>query len=220
MQHSVFVFDAYGTLFDVHSAVRRHSRAVGPDAERLSALWRAKQLEYSWVRTLMGRYLDFWTLTEQALDYALAATPSVDPDLRNDLLSAYRSLDAYPEVPGLLTELKQEGRQLAILSNGSSDMLESAVRSAGLAGLFDAILSADAIRAYKTVGQVYDLVETHFRVYPEAVSFQSSNRWDVAGAAAYGFRAVWINRFGQPDEYGDLAPAAVLPSLDGLLRLA
>ncbi len=219
MSYSVFAFDAYGTLFDVHAAVRRHAAALGPDAARFSDTWRAKQLEYSWVRSLAGRYRDFWTLTEEALDFCFAAFPSADRGLKGKLLEAYRKLDCYREVPELIRALKREGRQLAILSNGTPEMLEAAVAAAGLEGSFDAILSVDTIQAYKTDKRVYDLVTTHFRVYPDAVSFQSSNRWDVAGATAYGFRAVWINRSGAPDEYADMAPAAVLPSLEGLLRL-
>ena len=219
MACSIYAFDAYGTLFDVHAAVRRHAAALGPEAAPFSALWRAKQLEYSWVRTLAGRYQDFWTLTEQALDFAFASYPSADRGLRPALIEAYRRLDCYPEVPELIRGLKRQDKQLAILSNGTPDMLASAVAAAGLEGCFDAVLSVDEVRAYKADQRVYDLVTTHFRVYPEAVSFQSSNRWDVAGAAVYGLRSVWINRSGAPDEYADLAPAAVLTSLEGLLRL-
>jgi 2-haloacid dehalogenase len=122
-------------------------------------------------------------------------------------------------VPELIRRLKREGKQLAILSNGTSQMLDSAVAAAGLQGCFDVVLSVDVLRAYKSDPRVYDLVTTHFRVYPEAVSFQSSNRWDVAGATAYGLRTVWINRSGMPDEYPDLPAAAVLPSLHGLSEL-
>ncbi len=219
MSHSVYAFDAYGTLFDVHAAVRRHAAALGPDAARFSETWRAKQLEYSWVRSLAGRYRDFWRLTEDALDFCFAAFPSADKALRPNLLDAYHKLDCYPEVPELIRTLRREGRQIAILSNGTPEMLDAAVEAAGLKGSFDAILSVDPLRLYKTDFRVYDLVTTHFRVYPDAVSFQSSNRWDIAGATGYGFRTVWINRAGVPDEYPDLTPAAVLPSLEGLLRL-
>jgi 2-haloacid dehalogenase len=219
MACSVFAFDAYGTLFDVHAAVRRHADAVGPDAARLSEIWRAKQLEYSWVRTLASRYRDFWALTEDALDYAFSAVTSADRGTRATLLEAYRRLECYPEVPELIRTLKREGKRLAILSNGTPQMLDSAVAAAGLQGCFDVILSVDVLRAYKADPRVYDLVTTHFRVYPEAVSFQSSNRWDIAGATAYGLRTVWINRSGAPDEYADLPATAVLPSLLGLSEL-
>ncbi len=219
MSPPVFAFDAYGTLFDVHAAVRRHAAALGPDATRFSETWRTKQLEYTWVRSLAGRYRDFWSLTEESLDYCFSAFPSADRALRPKLLEAYRRLDCYREVPELIRALKREGKQLAILSNGTPEMLRAAVAAVGLEGSFDAILSVDTLGVYKTDRHVYDLVTTHFRVYPDAVSFQSSNRWDVAGATAYGFRTVWINRSGAPDEYPDMSPAAVLPSLEGLLKL-
>jgi 2-haloacid dehalogenase len=217
MRHSAFVFDAYGTLFDVHAAVRRNAERIGPDGQSFSEIWRAKQLEYSWTRTLMGAYRDFWQLTEDALDFAFARVPSADRALRADLLEAYWHLDCYPEVPSVLRALKAEGARLAILSNGSPAMLDAAVRSAALDQVLDEVFSVDAVRRFKTDPAVYDLVATSWRLYPSAVSFQSSNRWDVAGAARFGFRTVWINRSGQPDEYLDLRPDVILPSLEGLI---
>ena len=214
--YSAFVFDAYGTLFDVHAAVRRHAAGIGPDGQLLSDIWRAKQLEYSWTRTLMGAYLDFWQLTEQALDFALRKVPSVDPAIRTALLDAYWKLDCYPEVPAVLKELKSHGGRVAILSNGSPEMLESAVNSAGLGLVIDEIFSVDQVRRFKTDPSVYDLVTTAWRLYPGKISFQSSNRWDAAGAKKFGFRTVWINRTNQPDEYLDLAPDLILTSLEGL----
>lgn len=219
MSFSVYVFDAYGTLFDVHAAVRRHAAAVGPDAAALSEIWRQKQLEYSWVRSLMNRYEDFWNLTEQALDYAFSKFENADRSTKEQLLEAYQQLDCYPEVPEVLKSLKQGGAKLAILSNGSPAMLDGAVRAAGLEDVLDEVFSVDSIRHYKTDPQVYEMVTNHFRVYPEAISFQSSNRWDVAGATAAGFRTVWINRSEQPDEYLDLPAAAVLKDLTGLAAL-
>lgn len=216
MTHAAYVFDAYGTLFDVHAAVRRHATAIGPQGPALSQLWRAKQLEYSWVRSLMGAYRDFWQLTEEALDFALASMPDVDRSVRATLLDAYFKLDCYPEVPGVLKALKARGAKVAILSNGSPAMLESAVRNAALNDIIDDIFSVDALRVFKTAPEVYELVTTNYRAYPEAISFQSSNRWDIAGAAKFGFRPVWINRSQAPDEYADLAPSLILPSLSGL----
>ncbi|ALV29644.1 haloacid dehalogenase type II [Pannonibacter phragmitetus] len=216
MAHSAYVFDAYGTLFDVHAAVRKHAAKLGPDAQTFSFVWRQKQLEYSWVRALMQRYEDFWVLTEQALDTTFNLFPSADRGLRADLLNAYWALDCYPEVPEVLTSLKQAGARLAILSNGTPSMLESAAKAAGITELLDEIFSVHDLRTYKTDPRVYELVTNHFRVYPEAISFQSSNRWDIAGATAYGFRTVWMNRTTQPDEYPDLAPSAVLSDLTGL----
>ncbi|PTW55789.1 2-haloacid dehalogenase [Breoghania corrubedonensis] len=219
MSHSAYVFDAYGTLFDVHAAVRKHAEAVGPDATQLSTLWRAKQLEYSWVRSMMGRYQDFWTLTEQALDFAFKAVPTADASMRAQLLDAYHRLDCYAEVPQVLKKLKDTGAKLAILSNGSPAMLAGAVSAAGLDGVLDEVFSVDSLRVYKTDERVYEMVTNHFRIYPEAVSFQSSNRWDIAGATAFGFRTVWINRAGMPEEYHDLPPNAVLQDLNGLTAL-
>ena len=217
MHHSAYVFDAYGTLFDVHAAVRRHASAIGPDGQTLSEIWRAKQLEYSWVRTLMGAYADFWKLTEEALDFALQKVPSADPGLRADLLDAYWRLDCYPEVPQVLKGLKAAGVRIGILSNGSPAMLDAAVRSAALDQVIDDVYSVDQIRRFKPDPAVYDIVTTNWRLYPASISFQSSNRWDVAGATRFGFRTVWINRANQPDEYRDLPPALILPSLEGLL---
>ncbi len=214
---NVYVFDAYGTLFDVHSAVRRHAGKLGPQSQHFSEIWRAKQLEYTWVRALMGKYVDFWQLTSEALDYAFAVAAPDRRAMRSGLLESYRHLEAYPEVRGVLDRLKTSGARLAILSNGSPEMLAAAVASAEIGDLLDEIVSVDAIGSYKTDPRVYALVEKKLGVASPAVSFQSSNRWDVAGAVAYGFRAVWINRTDQPDEYGDLPPVAVMPSLQGLL---
>lgn len=214
--HSIYVFDAYGTLFDVHAAVRRHASRLGPNAASFSEIWRTKQLEYSWVRGLIGAYRDFWLLTEEALDYAFTKFPEIDQSVRSDLLAAYHELEAYQEVRAVLEALKAEGHQLGILSNGSPAMLEAAVSGNGLTDLFDHILSVEPIRTFKTKRETYELVTTAFRCFPDVVSFQSSNRWDIAGATDFGFRSVWINRTGQPDEYTDLAPAAVLKDLSGL----
>lgn len=215
---SVYVFDAYGTLFDVHSAVARLSSRIGPEADRLSALWRAKQLEYSWVRSLMRRHADFWRLTGDALDFAMAAVPGVDPALRDLLLDAYRTLDAYPEVPAVLAELRRRNARCAILSNGSPEMLADAVGSAGLADLLDGVLSVEEPGIFKPDPSVYQLVLDRFGVGAGEVSFQSSNAWDIAGAAAFGFAAVWINRTAQPREYPDIGPIREVRDLTALLE--
>jgi 2-haloacid dehalogenase len=216
MSHAAYVFDAYGTLFDVHAAVRKHAGEMGPDGQAFSDLWRAKQLEYSWIRTLMGAHADFWTLTEQALNHAFARFPSADPKLKASLLDAYWHLDCYPEVPSVLKSLKRRGARIAILSNGTPQMLQSAVKKAGLDLIIDDIFSVETVRAFKTAPAVYDMVTTTYRLYPNVVSFQSSNRWDVAGATKFGFRTVWINRGDMPDEYADFGPSLILPSLESL----
>jgi len=215
-----FVFDAYGTLFDVHAAIGRHRAAAGPDADRLSELWRVKQLEYTWTLTLAGRYADFWVLTERALDFALARFPGVDRALKPALMDAYRTLDAFADAGAALAALKARGHPTAILSNGSPAMLTAAVAAAGLGPHLDAVLSVDAVRMYKPRPEVYALVTERFGVAPTDVVFVSSNRWDVMGARASGFRCAWINRAKVPDEYADLAPDDVLDSLDQLPTLA
>lgn len=213
---SVFVFDAYGTLLDVHAAISRYRSQAGPDADRLSDIWRTKQLEYSWTLTLAGRYVDFWTLTQRALDYALARVPSVNKALRSKLLDAYFALDAFPDARSTLQALKAKGHQTAILSNGSPDMLNGAVDAAGIAGDLDAVLSVDALKMFKPRPEVYGLVTGRFACKPGDVTFVSSNRWDVMGAAAFGFAACWINRSNMPDEYPDFAPQRILRDLNAL----
>ncbi len=214
---AVAVFDAYGTLFDVHSAVMRHAERVGPDAAKLSDVWRAKQLEYTWVLSLTGRYEPFWELTVRALDYAFEVVSAADRTTRADLLAAYRSLSAYPEAAEVLEALRAQGIPTAILSNGDPGMLASAVGTSGMTGHLDAVLSVDAVKIFKTHPKAYDLVVAHFGVTGAEVIFVSSNRWDVAGAAAYGFSPVWVNRLGRPDEYPGLNPVAVIGDLRGLV---
>ncbi|MCU0869869.1 MAG: haloacid dehalogenase type II [Burkholderiales bacterium] len=211
------VFDAYGTLFDVHSAVAKHAARLGPDAAALSQTWRTKQLEYSWVHSLMHRYEDFWTLTTRALDFAFARHGVHDDALRADLLAAYETLDAYAEVPAVLAQLRGAGLQTAILSNGAPAMLASAVRSAGLDGAFDALLSVDSLRRYKPDPRVYALATDRFGLLASEIAFMSSNAWDVAGARAFGFDVHWINRTQQPAEYPRSAAADQLPDLTALL---
>jgi len=215
-----FVFDAYGTLFDVHAAIARHRPAAGPDADRLSDLWRAKQLEYTWTLTLMGRYEPFWRLTERALDFALARYPSVDPSLKPKLLDAYRELGAFPDARAALAALKAKESPTAILSNGSPDMLAAAVKAADFGKLLDHVLSVDTIRIYKPRREVYALAIAALALPPTEIGFVSSNRWDVAGAAASGMTAIWVNRGGAPAEYGEFAPAATLKNLTELAQLS
>ncbi len=193
------VFDAYGTLFDVHSAVRRYSNQI-KESEAVSALWRAKQLEYTWLRSLMGRYVDFWQVTADALDFALETYGISDTVIRQDLLQAYMTLSCYSEVPDVLDRLKRKGIRCAILSNGSPQMLSSAVKNSGLSEFFDAVISVDMIGQYKPDPRVYRLAVDELKVEKIKIAFQSSNAWDAAGANAYGFNVVWVNRFKQKPE--------------------
>jgi len=219
MPARAFVFDAYGTLFDVHAAIARHRDAAGPDADRFSEIWRAKQLEYAWMLSAAGHYVDFWTLTERALDYAFARVPSVDRALRAALLDVYFMLDAFPDARAALTALHAKGLKTAILSNGNPCMLSGAVEAAGIAADLDAVLSVDAIRLYKPNAAVYAMVTGAFGIAPAEVVFVSSNRWDVMGATAFGFRGVWVNRANMPDEYQEFPPVKVVRDLTSLATL-
>ena len=210
------VFDAYGTLFDVHSAVGKHRPKLGGKADVVSGTWRTKQLEYTWQRTILDRYVDFWRVTADGLDFALDAHGVDDAALRDDLLNAYLSLDCYPEVPGVLKVLKDAGLRTAILSNGSPMMLKAAVESAGLGGALDAVISVDALGVYKPSAEVYELAMDELDVGRGQVSFQSSNAWDAAAAATFGFRVAWCNRFGQARERLPDAPDVEIRTLDEL----
>ena len=213
------VFDAYGTLFDVHGPPRKLAAEIGEKSDDISKLWRQKQLEYTWTHTLAGRYVEFWTLTQRALDFTFARVPSVDRKLRTDLLDAYLKLDAFPDARAVLRELKARGERTAILSNGSPAMLASAVEAAGIKFDLDAVLSVDAVKMFKPRPEVYALVTKEFQVTPAEVVFVSSNRWDAMGATAFGFRSVWVNRAKAPDDYPDFPPLAVVPDLTGLLSV-
>ena len=212
------VFDAYGTLFDVHSAVRRYSNQI-KESEAVSALWRAKQLEYTWLRSLMGRYVDFWQVTADALDFALETYGISDTVIRQDLLQAYMTLSCYSEVPDVLDRLKRKGVRCAILSNGSPQMLSSAVKNSGLSEFFDAVISVDMISQYKPDPRVYRLAVDELKVEKSKIAFQSSNAWDAAGANAYGFNVVWVNRFKQKPERLNTSVDIELTDLEKLPEL-
>ncbi len=211
-----YIFDAYGTLFDVHAAIARHRAAIGPDADRISELWRTKQLEYTWTLSAMGRYEDFERLTERALDYVLARFPGVDAGIKPALLKAYQELDAYADARQALHALKAAGLLTGIFSNGSPKMLQTAIAAAKLEPLLDHVISIHALRVYKPRHEVYALVTKALKVTPDEVAFVSSNRWDVAGAANFGFKPIWVNRAKMPDEYPGLAPVAVVSDLAAL----
>jgi len=213
------VFDAYGTLFDFNSAVARHRAAIGPRADALSELWRAKQIQYTWLRNSMGAYDKFWQVTGEALDHCLAAQGITDPSVRERLMGAYLALDPFPEVPAMLDRLKSAGVRLAILSNGNPEMLDPMVATSGLADRFEAVLSVDAAGVFKVVPQGYALVEARCGVKPDKVCFLSSNCWDAHGAAHFGFRTVWINRAGAPDDNLPGTPVAQLKDLSSLPSL-
>ncbi|MDZ4790045.1 MAG: haloacid dehalogenase type II [Hyphomicrobiales bacterium] len=213
------VFDAYGTLFDVHSPTAKLLGEIGPKAARLSELWRLKQLEYTWLRSLMGVHADFWQVTQDGLDYALETTGITDESLRSRLLSLYRSLDAYPDALSAVSALRAAGLRTAILSNGAPEMLEQAVTSALMNGVFDAVLSIEMAGVYKPSPRVYALATEVLQVEAADIAFVSSNGWDVAGAAQFGFHAVHVNRARLPPERMPAAPRAIIESLAELPAL-
>jgi 2-haloacid dehalogenase len=220
MPLTTLVFDAYGTLFDVAGAARiaaQDTPALTDVWPRLAADWRAKQLEYAWLRTITGDYRDFAGVTADALDWAMARH-CIDQGLRDRLLALYAILPAFPEVPAMLAQLQGQAR-LAILSNGTPAMLEAAVSHAGLTGLFEAVLSVDPLRIYKPATVVYDLIQTRMGVARSDVMFISANGWDVAGAARYGFRTVWVNRMGLPVDRLGTEPAQIVADLSVLPAL-
>ena len=211
------VFDAYGTLFDVSSVARGAKDALGEQWQILSDTWRTKQLQYTWLRGLGGHHADFWQVTGDALDFAMETLKISDPALRERLMNLYLSLSAYPEVPQVLQRLKDSSMKLAILSNGTPSMLASAVSNAGLNGLFDAVLSVEAVGVYKPHPSVYGLATGRMGIAADRVCFLSSNSWDAYSAKAFGFRVLWCNRFAQVAERipavpdGEIADLSALP---------
>ena len=212
------VFDAYGTLFDVHSAAARYRGELGDAADAVSQTWRDKQLQYTWLRSLMGRrhHIDFWQLTGDALDFALETHGFDDAALREKLIACYLELDAYGEVKEVLTRLKEAGLKTAILSNGSPDMLAAGVNNSGIDQVLDAVISVEDAGIFKPDPSVYKLAVDRLDVAPERISFQSSNAWDANAAAAFGFRVAWVNRFGARPERLPGPPDAMLKTLSEL----
>jgi 2-haloacid dehalogenase len=211
------VFDAYGTLFDVHAPMRKLSAEIGPKADEISKLWRQKQLEYTWLRSLMGVHADFWHVTGEALDYALAQYEVEEPGLKDEIMALYLKLDAYPEVVEALEAIKSRSKVTAILSNGSPSMLDSAVRHAGLDKLFNMVLSVEDVGIYKPSRRVYRHALQKLQNHDAAsVCFVSANTWDAQGAAQFGFQSVRVNRFGLKDDRIPGRPAALIKDLSEL----
>lgn len=219
------VFDAYGTLFDVAAAARE--AAAEPGREAFAALWpkvandwRLKQLQYTWLRAITKAHTDFWQVTQEGLDWALEASGLDDPELRERLLQLYWELSAYPEAPNMLKSLKDQGFETAILSNGSPDMLKGAVDSAGVTALLDDVLSVESVGIFKPDHSVYELVTDRFKCARDEVLFVSSNGWDAAGAAGFGFTTVWVNRAGEPMDRLPWTPHHVLSDLTAIPDIA
>lgn len=207
------VFDAYGTLLDLTTAVEPHAAALGEAAPQLLALWRAKQLEYTWLRTLIERHADFARVTEDALEYACGALDIQDLSLRRRLLTGFLELAAYPDAAQMLRSLRARGLRTAVLSNGTPAMLERAFAGAGLAPLLDSVLSVETVGFYKPSPRVYHFAAEALDLERGALLFVSANGWDAAGAASAGLRAVWVNRAGGPAERLPVGPAFTLRTL-------
>jgi 2-haloacid dehalogenase len=217
------VFDAYGTLFDFASAAAACGDALGDRTAQVTALWRDKQLQYTWLRSLQGRHADFWQVTGDALDFTLDTLGLADPALHARLMSLYRTLECFPEVPEVLERLKRAGFLIAILSNGSPSMLRDAVEGSRLGGLVDHILSVEEVGVFKTHPSVYRLAVERLATPASSIAFQSSNAWDAHAASAFGMRVVWCNRYGQRRERLPGAPDREIRSLaelPGLLQRA
>lgn len=213
------VFDAYGTLFDFNTAASAAREELGEDWQRLSDLWRLKQLQYTWLRGLGQHHADFWQVTGDALDFALRSLRIERAGLRERLMALYLQLGTYPEVPAMLRDLKDRGMRLAILSNGTPDMLAAVVRNSGLEGVFDAVLSVEEVGVYKPHPAVYGLAAKRLKLDPSRICFLSSNGWDAYSAKAFGLRVIWCNRFGQAPERipakpdGEIADLSALPAM-------
>ena len=220
------IFDAYGTLFDVAAAARQAAAepdfaAIKDTWPAIAEQWRLKQLQYTWLRAITGDHTDFWRVTQDGLDWALQKTGhDNDLTLRERLLALYWELQAYPEVPAMLQRLKSAGLNTAILSNGSPDMLNGAVQSAGIGNVLDDCLSVESVGIFKPDARVYDMVGARFGCARDEVLFVSSNGWDAAGAAGYGFSTVWVNRAGEPMDRLPSVPGTVLGDLTGIPDLA
>lgn len=219
------IFDAYGTLFDVSAAARMAAKEPGRDAfaehwPQIAEHWRLKQLQYTWLRAVMNQHCDFWDVTKDGLDWALEASGlEGDENLRTRLLQLYRELAAYPEVPDMLATLKARGMQTAILSNGSPDMLDAAVQSAGIGASLDDLLSVESVGIFKPARVVYDMVGARFGCTPDEVLFVSSNGWDAGAAAGYGFTTAWVNRAGDPVDRLPARPHHILADLTTIPEL-
>ena len=207
------IFDAYGTLFDVHAAARSLADELGPQWQNLAEIWRAKQLNYSWLRSLMGAHVDFWQVTGEALDFALESCRINNPALRQRLLDLYFNLACYPEVPAMLQALRRAGKATGILSNGSPAMLEAACRSSGIADLLDHVVSVEEVGIFKPDPRVYQRMTERLGLPAEAIAFHSSNGWDIHAGKRAGFFAIWVNRSGQPHERLPNPPDMVLKDL-------
>ena len=212
------VFDAYGTLFDVNSAAKKCRNKIGSKWESFANYWRTTQLEYTWLRSLMNRHKDFWQITEDSLDKSMK-TFKIDSLMKNELLNLYKVLSTYPEVKDVLNKLKLKKYKLAILSNGTPDLLNQIVKSNNLENTFDDLFSIESIKIYKPNFKVYELPVKNYKIQPDEIVFLSSNTWDVSGGGNYGYNAIWVNRNNAIFDNLDFKPKNVVNNLSQLLDL-
>ena len=212
------VFDAFGTLFDVNSAAEKSKNKIGNKWENFANFWRTTQLEYTWLRSLMKKHKNFWQITEDSLDKSME-TFQIDKSLRNDLLSLYKELSPYPEVKNVLENLKKKSFKLAILSNGTPELLNHLVKSSDLENLFDDIFSIEEVKIYKPHPKVYDIPVNKYKVSKGEITFLSANTWDVSGAGNYGYNSIWVNRNNSVFDKLDYKPKNEVKNLKQLLDL-
>ncbi len=213
-----FVFDAYGTLFDVNSAAEKCKDKIGLKWEEFANFWRITQLEYTWLRSLMKRHKDFWKITEDSLEKSMQVF-KIDQKMKGELLNLYKILSTYPEAKNVLSNLKKKGFKLAILSNGTPDLLNELVKSNNLVGIFDDLFSIEEVKIYKPDSRVYELPVKKYKIKPDDVTFLSANTWDVSGGGNYGYQAVWVNRNHATFDYLDFKPKYEVNNLTQLLEL-
>ena len=212
------IFDAYGTLFDVNSAAEKCKDQIGDKWEGFANFWRTTQLEYTWLRSLMKRHKDFWKITEDSLDKSMKAF-NIDPSMKDELLNLYKVLSPFKEVPEVLKDLKEKNFKLAILSNGTPDLLNELVKSNNLDNVFDDLFSIEQVGIYKPDSKVYDMPINKYRIEKNEVAFLSANTWDVSGGGNYGFNAIWVNRNKNIFDNLDYKPNAEIKDLSELISL-
>ena len=212
------IFDAYGTLFDFNSAAEKCKDKIGHKWENFANYWRTTQLEYTWLRSLMNRYKDFWKITEDSLDKSMKAF-NIDISMRNELLNLYKKLSPYPEVKKVLNNLKEKNYKIAILSNGTPSLLNELVLSNNLDNVFDDIFSIEEVKIYKPDSKVYNIPINKYQIIKDEVAFLSANTWDVSGGGVFGYKAIWVNRFNKVFDKLGYKPRFVINNLKELLEI-
>ena len=218
MKTKAVVFDAYGTLFDVNSAAKKCKDKIGAKWETFANFWRTTQLEYTWLRSLMKRHKNFWDITEDSLDKSMKVF-NINKNMKNELLSLYKILSPYPEVKGVLEDLKKKNFKLAILSNGTPDLLNELVESNKLNNLFDDLFSIEEVKIYKPDPRVYEIPIKKYKIKSDEITFLSANTWDVSGGGNFGYNSIWVNRHNSVFDILDFQPKNEISNLTQLLDI-